>query len=162
MNDKVTLIMIGDSNTGKSSILTRFANASFSPIYTPTVGTSFEMIKTSFYGNILNLRIWDTSGQVRFKANTRPYYKGVNGVMVVYDVTNEDSFKNINYWIKYVRKYCDNKDVEIILIGNKVDEDKERVISFEQAHELAALYNIRFIEAFLSFTVIEELVKSMI
>jgi Ras-related protein Rab-8A len=93
----------------------------------------------------IKLQIWDTAGQERFRFITKTYYKGANGIIITFDLTNEDSFKNIKYWIKNIEQYSDYKVCKI-LVGNKSDREEDRIISFEEGSKLAEQYDMKYIE----------------
>ena len=96
-------------------------------------------------GKNVKLQIWDTAGQERFKNITASYYRGGNGILVVYDITDRESFNNLNSWLIEIEKSA-NKNVYKILIGNKSDLEKERKVTYEQGAEFAAQYGMKFIE----------------
>jgi Ras-related protein Rab-1A len=89
--------------------------------------------------------MWDTAGQERFKTITSSYYKGVHGIIVVYDVTDRESFDGVHEWMEQIEKSC-TTNVARILVGNKTDLQDQRVVSTEEGQELADHYCIRFIE----------------
>eukprot|EP01129_Flabellula_baltica_P005503 TRINITY_DN19_c1_g1_i1.p1 TRINITY_DN19_c1_g1~~TRINITY_DN19_c1_g1_i1.p1 ORF type:complete len:202 (+),score=46.52 TRINITY_DN19_c1_g1_i1:48-653(+) len=139
------ILVIGDSSVGKSSLLLRFADGDFNSNFLSTIGVDFKL-KTIEVGNSpVKLQIWDTAGQERFRNITRSYYRGAHGIMLVYDVTNEESFANIDYWLKEVDKFA-SPNVHKILVGNKNDLVDERVVSEEDGRQLAASMDIKFLE----------------
>ena len=140
------VITVGDSFTGKTSLLSVLADTnSFSDIYTSTIGVDFVAIKTNIDGKKIKLQVWDTAGQERFQSIIQSYYKNSHGVMLIYDVTNRDSFINIGKWLKDARMIC-NDNVYIILIGNKSDIKFERKVSTQEGFDFAKENGLDFIE----------------
>lgn len=116
----VKLIIIGDSGVGKTNILMRFCEADFKENYVATIGVDFKIKILPVDGMKLKLQIWDTAGQERFKNITQTYYKGAGGIILVYSVTDEQSFDNVEKWMHQI---ADNTspDVKKILVANKSD-----------------------------------------
>ncbi|KAJ1983425.1 GTP-binding protein [Dimargaris verticillata] len=141
----IKLLLIGDSGVGKSCLLLRFSDDSFTPSFITTIGIDFKIRTIELDGKRIKLQIWDTAGQERFRTITTAYYRGAMGILLVYDVTDERSFNNIHNWIRNVEQHA-NEGVNRILIGNKCDIDEKKVISKEQGQSLADEYHIRFLE----------------
>ncbi|XP_050883960.1 ras-related protein RABE1c isoform X2 [Lathyrus oleraceus] len=114
------VLLIGDSGVGKSSLLVRFSEGSFSTSYLPTMGIDFRNRNIEMHGKRIKLQIWDTAGQERFRTITRAYYRGAMGILLVYDVTNESSFNNIRSWMLSIEQHASD-NVNKILVGNKAD-----------------------------------------
>ena len=93
------VLLIGDSGVGKSSLLLRFADDTYTDCYISTIGVDFKIKTVELDGETVKLQLWDTAGQERFKTITSNYYRGAHGFILVYDVTNEESFKNLKQWI---------------------------------------------------------------
>ena len=141
----VKYIIVGDSSVGKSNILLRFSRNVFDPGHQATLGIEFAN-KHILYNNIDYLvQVWDTAGQENFRSVTRAYYKASAVAMVVYDITNEESFKNIQSWIKDCKDLAP-KTVQMVLIGNKSDLEENRVITKERGEELARENRMMFFE----------------
>ena len=96
-------------------------------------------------GKKVKLQIWDTAGQERFKNITASYYRGGNGVLVVYDITDRDSFENLNSWLIEIEKNA-NKNVYKLLIGNKCDLEDKRKVSYQEGKDFATSNGMQFIE----------------
>jgi Ras-related protein Rab-8A len=138
----IKLLLIGDSGVGKSCLLLRFAENSFTPSFITTIGIDFKIKKVQISGKTIKLQIWDTAGQERFRTITSAYYRGAMGIVLVYDVTDENSFKNIRSWMKNIDQHA-SAGVVRALVGNKCDIGSgERVISYEQGKSLADEYGI--------------------
>lgn len=139
------ILLIGNSGVGKSSLLLRFADDTFTDNFMPTIGVDFKIRTLEVDGKTIKLQIWDTAGQERFKTITSSYYKGAHGIIVVYDVTDKESFKNIDTWMNEVEKHASD-NVSRILVGNKSDLTDSRQVSTDEGKELSDQYNIRFME----------------
>lgn len=115
------LVIIGNSGVGKSSVLLRFADDQFNESYLTTIGVDFRFKTLPIDGKNVKLQIWDTAGQERFRTITNAYYKGADGIVITYDTTSEQSFEDVNgYWLNEVESYAE-KDVDLLLLGNKSD-----------------------------------------
>lgn len=138
------LLIIGDSGVGKSSLLVRFADNTFSGNYITTIGVDFKIRTVDIEGERVKLQIWDTAGQERFRTITSTYYRGTHGVIVVYDVTNGDSFANVKRWLHEIEQNCDV--VNRILVGNKNDAPDKKVVLTEDAQRFADQMGIQLFE----------------
>eukprot|EP00475_Leptophrys_vorax_P002315 TRINITY_DN112_c0_g1_i1.p1 TRINITY_DN112_c0_g1~~TRINITY_DN112_c0_g1_i1.p1 ORF type:complete len:196 (+),score=69.77 TRINITY_DN112_c0_g1_i1:153-740(+) len=141
----IKLLMIGDSGVGKSCLLLRFSDDSFTPTFITTIGIDFKIKTIDLNGKRVKLQIWDTAGQERFRTITTAYYRGANGILLVYDVTDENSFLNIRNWMKSIDQHAADS-VKRILIGNKADMVNEKVIETGRGQSLADEYQIKFFE----------------
>ena len=139
------LLLIGNSSVGKSSLLVRFVDDIWEENFVPTIGVDFKLKTLEIDGKKVKLQIWDTAGQERFKNITASYYRGGNGVLVVYDITDRDSFNNLNSWLIEIEKNA-NKNVFKLLIGNKNDLESERKVSYNEGKEFADSNGMQFIE----------------
>jgi Ras-related protein Rab-1A len=139
------ILLIGNSGVGKSSLLLRFADDTFTDNFMPTIGVDFKIRTLEVDQKTIKLQIWDTAGQERFKTITSSYYKGAHGIIVVYDTTDKESFKNIDTWMNEVEKHASD-NVSRILWGNKSDLVDARQVSTDEGKELADQFNIRFME----------------
>lgn len=138
------LLIIGDSGVGKSSLLLRFADNTFTNSYITTIGVDFKIKTISIEGQKVKLQIWDTAGQERFRTITSTYYRGTHGVIVVYDVTNGESFANVKRWLHEIEQNCDV--VNRVLVGNKNDAPEHKVVLNEDAQRFADTMNIQLFE----------------
>ncbi|GET91380.1 Ras-related rab-4, putative [Leishmania tarentolae] len=124
MSDKyhqlMKLIIIGDSGVGKSCLLHRFIEDTFSEEQTQTIGIEYGAKIIDFGGAKVKLQIWDTAGQERYKSVTRSYYRGATGCLIVYDVNSRSSYESVPQWLSDVRQLA-GSDVVVMLIGNKID-----------------------------------------
>eukprot|EP01035_Chromulina_nebulosa_P019216 gene19216-25067_t len=142
---QIKLLMIGDSGVGKTCLLLRYANDSFSPTFITTIGIDFKIKNIQLDGKRIKLQIWDTAGQERFRTITTSYFRGAQGILLVYDVTDRQTFVSIRNWVAQIQMHAD-VNVNKILIGNKCDINDHRVVSFEEGESLAKEYNIHFFE----------------
>eukprot|EP01116_Phalansterium_solitarium_P014354 TRINITY_DN31973_c0_g1_i1.p1 TRINITY_DN31973_c0_g1~~TRINITY_DN31973_c0_g1_i1.p1 ORF type:complete len:207 (-),score=46.90 TRINITY_DN31973_c0_g1_i1:172-792(-) len=141
----VKILLIGDSGVGKSCLLLRFADDTFSPGFIATIGIDFKIRTLTLDGKKVKLQIWDTAGQERFRTVTTAYYRGAHGIMVVYDVCDERSFGNVQNWLRAIDQHA-NESVAKLLVGNKCDQIDRRVIEKQQGSELAAAFKVKFFE----------------
>eukprot|EP01105_Mastigella_eilhardi_P004136 TRINITY_DN1548_c0_g1_i1.p2 TRINITY_DN1548_c0_g1~~TRINITY_DN1548_c0_g1_i1.p2 ORF type:complete len:164 (+),score=47.28 TRINITY_DN1548_c0_g1_i1:83-574(+) len=116
------ILLIGDSGVGKSSILLRFSDDSFEEDMPCTIGVDFKIKYVDHNGKCINMTIWDTAGQEKFRSLTSSYYRGTHGICLVYDVSKRESFAHLNQWLNEVELYTTNPDAIKMLIGNKVDK----------------------------------------
>lgn len=138
------LLIIGDSGVGKSSLLIRFSDNTFSGSYITTIGVDFKIRTVVIRGERVKLQIWDTAGQERFRTITNTYYRGTHGVIVVYDVTNGESFANVKRWLQEIESNCDV--VNKVLVGNKNDDPYRKVVVTEDAQRFANQMDIQLYE----------------
>ena len=143
---KIKLIIVGDSGVGKTNLISRFAEDKFELNSKATIGVEFIYKTLKINDEIFKIEIWDTAGQERYKSISSAYYKGAKGAIIVYDITSEASFNNIDLWINEVQMKVTN-DLQIMIIGNKTDLYKERKISVEKGIEKAKSLNLNLFEA---------------
>lgn len=141
----IKLLLIGDSGVGKSCLLLRFSDGSFTPSFITTIGIDFKIRTITLDGKKIKLQIWDTAGQERFRTITTAYYRGAMGILLVYDVTDQNSFNNIRNWVRNIEQHASDS-VNKILVGNKCDLSDKKVIDFEAGNQLAEEYGIKFLE----------------
>jgi small GTP-binding protein len=140
------ILMVGDSGVGKSSLLLRFTDDTFSENFISTIGVDFKIRTVNLEGKVIKMQIWDTAGQERFRTITSSYYRGAHGVILVYDVTDQVSFNNARQWLTEIERYaCGN--VVKLLVGNKSDLTTKRVVSQSTGKEFADQFQLPFIEA---------------
>ncbi|ODM91187.1 Ras-related protein Rab-35 [Orchesella cincta] len=138
------LLIIGDSGVGKSALLVRFADNVFSTNYITTIGVDFKIRTLVVDGERVKLQIWDTAGQERFRTITSTYYRGTHGVIIVYDVTNGESFANVKRWLHEIEQNCDM--VNKVLVGNKNDDPSRKVVLTSDAQRYADQMGVQLFE----------------
>ena len=162
---QLKVIVLGDSGVGKTSILNRFVKQEFSQNYRATVGADFLFKEFTVDGKGVSLQLWDTAGQERFQSLGNAFYRGTDCCLLVFDITNSDSFDNIVSWKKEFleRSGNENTNFPIILLGNKCDLVSERKVPSNKAkdwadeekiayEEISAKDDIRIEEAFIQAT----------
>ncbi|KAG8519339.1 Ras-related protein Rab-18 [Galemys pyrenaicus] len=135
------ILIIGESGVGKSSLLLRFTDDTFDPELAATIGVDFKVKTISVDGNKAKLAIWDTAGQERFRTLTPSYYRGAQGVILVYDVTRRDTFVKLDNWLSELETYCTRNDIVNMLVGNKIDKENREVdrnegLKFARKHSM--------------------------
>ncbi|KAL0401006.1 UNVERIFIED_CONTAM: Ras-related protein RIC1 [Sesamum latifolium] len=132
------LLLIGDSGVGKSCLLLRFADDSYLDSYISTIGVDFKIRTVEQDGKTIKLQIWDTAGQERFRTITSSYYRGAHGIIIVYDVTDQESFNNVKQWLNEIDRYA-SENVNKLLVGNKCDLADNRAVPYETAKAFMAM-----------------------
>lgn len=128
------VLLIGDSGVGKSSLLLRFTDKTYTDSYTSTIGVDFKIQTMKLNDKVVKLQLWDTCGNEQFRTITSSYYRNANGIFVVFDLTDKYTFSQIKMWLLEIKKYAP-EDTRITIIGNKVDLQTKRQISYEEAKE---------------------------
>lgn len=139
------VVLIGDSAVGKSQLLARFARNEFSLDSKATIGVEFQTKTLVIDHKTVKAQIWDTAGQERYRAVTSAYYRGAVGAMLVYDMTKRQSFDHMARWLEELKGHAD-KNIVIMLIGNKSDLGTLRAVPVEDAQEFAQRENLFFME----------------
>ena len=139
------MVLIGDSSVGKTNILSKYLKGTFDESSKATVGVEFGTKNIKINDKKIKIQIWDTAGQERYRSITSAYYRGAKGAFIVYDITRQDTFDNIDKWVKDLKTNGD-KNTVIMLIGNKSDLEDKRQVSTEEGQELADKYGMLFFE----------------
>ncbi|KAH0789714.1 ras-related protein Rab-8B [Histomonas meleagridis] len=139
----IKLLIIGESAVGKSCLLLRFAEDKFNENFLTTIGIDFKVRHVEINGTKVKLQIWDTAGQEKFRTITKAYYRGANGILLVFDLTNRDSFEQTKTWMESITEAMSDP-VDIVLVGNKCD--MERQITREEAEEKAKQFGVPYFE----------------
>jgi Ras-related protein Rab-1A len=138
------ILLIGNPSVGKSSVFTQYVDNSYSALTVSTMGIDFKIKTLKINNKYIKLQLWDTAGQERFKTLTRSYYRGSHGIIIIFDITNRESFNNIRNWIYEINNYSENTCN--ILVGNKLDLIDKREITYKEAKEFAAMHDLTYIE----------------
>ena len=159
------IVIIGDTCVGKTNILTRYLTNEFSSNSKSTVGVELGIKFLKIKNTNTKIQIWDTAGQERYQAITSAYFRGSDGCFIVYDITNERSFNNIEKWYEKVHENND-KDIPIIIVGNKCDLEDERKVPTDKGREKAqnldcAFYETSALKAINIEQIFEELVNTI-
>ena len=140
------LILVGDSYVGKTNILSKYIKNEFNLSTKSTVGVEFGTKILKIEDKIIKAQIWDTAGQERYKSITSTYYKGAKGAFIVYDITNRLTFESVDKWIQDLNLNSD-KNITLLLIGNKKDLADKRDVTTEEGEEKAKSFGLAFLEA---------------
>ena len=139
------ILTIGESGVGKTCVLRRFVENKFLKNHLATIGIDFKTKTLNINNKEIKLKIWDTAGQERFSRITTQYYKGADGIVLVYDVTDDDSYEKIRDWMAQIKANTEKDELGFVLLGNKCDVEP-RVITEEQGNKMAAELNISYFE----------------
>ena len=159
------IVIIGDTNVGKSNILSRYLTNEFTSNTKSTVGVELGIKFLKIKNTSTKIQIWDTAGQERYQAITSSYFRGSDGCFIVYDITNETSFNNIEKWFDKIHEEND-KEIPVIIVGNKCDLENERKVPTDKAKEKAqnlkcAFYETSALKAINIEQIFEELVNTI-
>ena len=145
-NNEINLkiLILGDSSVGKTSLLLQYADGYFPTIYVATIGIEYKIKKININGADINLQIWDTAGEERFRSITQNYMKGADGILYVFDITQKSSFDNLKTWIRQSEEITEG--FKKIIVGNKSDLENERRIQKETVQKFCDERNIKGIE----------------
>ena len=145
-NNEINLkiLILGDSSVGKTSLLLQYADGYFPTIYVATIGIEYKVKKININGADINLQIWDTAGEERFRSITQNYMKGADGILYVFDITQKSSFDNLKTWIRQSEEITEG--FKKIIVGNKSDLENERRIQKETVQKFCDERNIKGIE----------------
>mmetsp|Transcript_4879 Transcript_4879/g.7384 ORF Transcript_4879/g.7384 Transcript_4879/m.7384 type:complete len:214 (+) Transcript_4879:206-847(+) len=138
-------IIIGDTGVGKSCLLLQFTDKRFQPVHDLTIGVEFGARMINIDNRQIKLQIWDTAGQESFRSITRSYYRGAAGALLVYDITRRETFNHLTRWLEEARQNA-NANMVIMLIGNKLDLEHKRAVSFEEGQKFAEENGLIFLE----------------
>lgn len=141
------ILFLGGIGVGKTCIINRYVKNIFINDQTPTIGIDYKSKIVIYNSKKIKLKIFDTSGQERFHTLTKNYYRGADGIIMVFDLKRSETFDELTYWMEEINKNCDKNKIGLILVGNKNDGNlDERKISREQGNKIAELYNFIYIE----------------
>ena len=143
---KYKIMVLGESKVGKTSLIKRYTKDQFGGVYLTTVGMDFQDKIIEIEDKKIRLQIWDTAGQERFRNVTKSYFQSSHGLIIVYEISDKESFEKINFWMEHIKNNAP-EDAKIILVGNKEDLTSERHVSIEEGENKAKSYNIKFFEA---------------
>ena len=139
------VLLLGDSDVGKSSLILRYTEETFNSKLVNSIGVDFKMKKKEVDGKVIKVQIWDTAGHERFRSITYSYYRGANAIIIVFDLSDKKSFISITEWLKQIEKHA-NENVFKFLVGNKSDLVEERKVTYEEAKQYADDHELPYIE----------------
>lgn len=147
---KIKILLLGDSGAGKSSLILRWTMDQFNPSLIGTVGVNFKTKRVTVDGEMLAVQVWDTAGQEQFHKITTSYYKGSQGIFLIFDISDKKSLENIEYWINNIKSYATDS-VSVVLVGNKSDlrchpEIGPKCCEYKVAKDLADKYGVSYHE----------------
>ncbi len=142
----IKILTLGDSMVGKSSIVLRFSEDKFDDNQFATIGIDFKTKYIKMGDSSVKVLIWDTAGQEKFQNIAKQYYKGANGVLLIYDIGSRKSFERVEFWLKELKENNRIDELFICLVGNKIDLEDKRVITSEEGQKYALDNNIHFFE----------------
>ena len=138
-------LLIGDSNVGKTTIIGKFLDKNFSEKTLNTVGLDLKYVKLNINDMKIKLQLWDTAGQERFRSMTTSYYRAVNVIIIVFDVTSQNSFDHIKEWMNNIKQFA-KLGVMKVIVGNKIDLNDERIVTYNEGKNFAESFNIKYFE----------------
>lgn len=141
---KIKLILLGDTGVGKSSLIFRKKNDFFNTLYSSTIGVDFISFREEYDDIYMKIFVWDTGGQDKFKNIIKSYFRGVTGVLLIYDITNRQSFLNLSKWMIDLNENHIRDNV--MVIGCKADLESRRHVSYEEGSNFANRYGFMFSE----------------
>ena len=142
-DEKLKLMVLGDQGVGKTAIIQRYCKGTFSENYISTVGIDFQNKIVNVKNKKVNLQIWDTAGQEKFRAISKNYIQSSQGFLVIYDISKRISFININNWMEIINQ---NSKAKFILIGNKKDLEDARQVQTNEGENLGRKFRCSFFE----------------
>ena len=155
----IKLLIVGDSNVGKTNFIYRFIDNKFSQTYMASTGIDLKCSTIELKGKKIRVQLWDTAGQEKYRSITKNLFLKVQGILAVYDITNDASFENLKSWIRIIKDEC-GSHMPIILVGNKNDLENQRLIDKDTAIALAQEEKLEYIET--SSKTGENIAKSII
>eukprot|EP01051_Picozoa_sp_SAG22_P003823 SAG22_NODE_191_length_15699_cov_19.660192_15_plen_285_part_00 len=143
----VKIVQIGDSEVGKTSLLLQYTEGQYRPSFVSTIGVDYKKKTVKVEGESVNIQIWDTAGQARMRSIVPTYMQGSQGLMLVFDVTNRETFESVTFWMDEIKRTIKHPEVPRILVGNKVDLGAgSRVVSEQEGRDLAAKFGVPYVE----------------
>ena len=139
------VLLIGNSDVGKSSLILRYVDQIWNDVFVPTIGVDFKVKSLDVDQKRVKMQIWDTAGQERFRNVISSYFKGAHGILLIYDITTRDSFKELENWLGEVERNASSQVLKI-LIGNKCDLEEKREIPKDEGEAFANRNGMQFME----------------
>lgn len=141
------VLLLGNSFVGKSSMLIRFVDNIFQDEYEVTIGLNYRIKQVQLAnGETVLVQVWDTFGQEKFNSIAKNFYRGANGILLIYDITERKSFDDIKHWVEQITENTGNEKIVKYLVGNKSDKEKDRAVTRSEGQNLAKEFNIKYFE----------------
>lgn len=141
----VKVLLVGDSGVGKSCLVEKYHSGTFRDSFITTIGVDFKIVHMDLCDRVFKVQIWDTAGQERFRAIAKSYFRGAQGVLLVYDVTDRDTFASLDRWYKDAKRESWS-GMKCVVVGNKADHVVDRKVSTEEGRAFAAERDLAYIE----------------
>lgn len=143
---RVKMLIIGESYVGKSSLLQQYVDEKFSQNHQATIGVQYKQKTLKMGDNTIRIQIWDTAGTTRYNTITPNYYRNVDGILLVFDITNIKSFEMVSFWIKEINEKTDIGKKDLLLVGNKIDLEANREVKKEDGAKVADDIGIQYVQ----------------
>lgn len=143
---KVKIILLGEYSSGKTSLIVRKNENVFNNYYMSTIGVDFFSFKTFINENPILVHVWDTAGEEKFRFIIKSYFNGAQGALLVFDLTNRNTFEKLDYWLEQLDRGTNNFKGKIVVVGAKSDMKSRREVSYEEAEEYCNINNLRYLE----------------
>ena len=140
------ILLLGDMAVGKTCLINRYTNGVFKEEYISTVGFDYYTKQEEINNKTVQVKLWDTAGQERFKTLTPSFLRNAEGVIIVFDVTSQDSFDNVKGWINSIKSNIGENVIPIIIVGNKIDMENLREISKEDGNKIVSENGFKYFE----------------
>ena len=141
----IKILVVGDSTVGKTNFIRMFIENKFNQNYMTTSGIDLKTSSIEIKNKKIRVQLWDTAGQEKYKAITKNLFLKVQAALIVYDITNEETFNNLKTWVRSIKDEC-GKQIQMLIIGNKNDLNEERVVDKNIAMEYAKEEKIDYLE----------------
>lgn len=139
------IVLVGDFDVGKQEIIKRFVDNTYQGKYVTTVAVDLTVKLIELDGKKIKLQLWDTVGNERYRSLTTAYFRGAQGVMVVYDITKERSFNSLTDWYRQIEEYA-SPEVVTMVLGNRCDQELQREVAKERGQQVASQFGVKFYE----------------
>eukprot|EP01118_Nematostelium_gracile_P007708 TRINITY_DN251_c0_g1_i1.p1 TRINITY_DN251_c0_g1~~TRINITY_DN251_c0_g1_i1.p1 ORF type:complete len:205 (+),score=49.05 TRINITY_DN251_c0_g1_i1:90-704(+) len=139
------LLVVGESGVGKSCLTQKYVEGAFSETFLSTIGVDFKLKTIRLFDKRVKLQIWDTAGQERYRTIVKSFYRGTDGIVLAFDLTNSNSFLQIQFWLTEITKMVKEK-TPVILVGTKSDLHKKRAVHTDQALATASKHGLQYVE----------------
>ena len=144
-DEKIRIMLLGDSKVGKTSLIKKYCLDEFSQSYVSSIGLDFQIKYLDINQKKIKLQLWDTTGHERYQFLSKNYFNSSEGFIIVYDITNRETFENVSYWVQQITEKAPNYS-KCILFGNKCDLNMERKIELKEGKDLGKKYDYKFFE----------------